>query len=99
MSIAERVAARVILASYFEVGDIVYFGKYKNKKGKIVRLFLDEKGHPSVEIQPIPQGRKKNKVFGLFKIWHAPPPGPPVHSNPDSKISFDAESEGDDDDE
>jgi len=36
-----------------------------------VRVFTDERGIPSVEIQPIPQGRKKNKVFGLFKIWHA----------------------------
>lgn len=35
-----------------------------------MRVFHDEKGHPSIEIQPVPQGRKKNKVMGLYKIWH-----------------------------
>lgn len=61
-------------AGYFNVGDLVRYGKYKNKAGKIVRMFLDEKGHPTVEIEPIPKGRKQNKTMGMFKFWHAPDP-------------------------
>lgn len=71
-AMVHRVAARK-LAGYFNPGDFVMFGKYKNKAGRIVRLFLDEKGHPAVEIEPIPKGRKQNKVFGLFKMWKATP--------------------------
>jgi hypothetical protein len=71
---ARRVAARYLEASaYFAVGDEVLFGKYKNKHGRIVRFFRDEKGNPSIEIEPIPKGRKKNKIMTLFKIWHADP--------------------------
>jgi len=66
-----RVASRH-RASYFNVGDVVRFGKYKNKSGKIVAAYLDEKGHPVVEIEPIPKGRKQNKVIQLYRIWHAP---------------------------
>lgn len=66
-----RVAFRYRLAGYFKPGDLILYGKYKNKKGKILRMFTDEKGHPAVEIEPVPKGRKKNKVIGLFKIWHA----------------------------
>lgn len=70
-----RVAARYLIArDYFEIGDIVTFGKYKNKKGKIVAWGKDHKGNPTVEIEPIPKGRKKNKTIGLFKIWKYPPP-------------------------
>lgn len=58
-------------AGYFEVGDQVFFGKYKNKAGIVQRLFKDEHGVPRVEIQPQPQGRKKNRTMGLFNIWHA----------------------------
>lgn len=57
--------------SYFSVGDIILFGKYKNKRGKIVGFGVNERGEPTVEIEPIPKGRKQNKVFGLFNIWHA----------------------------
>ncbi len=67
-----KVASLAKIAGFFNVDDPVTYGKYKNKKGIIRRLFLDEKGHPSVEIEPVPKGRKKNKVFGLYKIWHAP---------------------------
>lgn len=61
-------------AGFFEVNDLVLYGKYKNKRGKIVRMFLDSKGHPTVEIEPIPKGRKQNKTMGMFKFWHAPDP-------------------------
>lgn len=66
-----RVAARHVQAAYFGVGDIVLMGKYKNKRGQIVAFGRDKWGNPTVEVAPIPQGRKQTKVFGLFKIWRA----------------------------
>lgn len=60
-------------AAYFGVGDIILYGKYKNKKGRIVSFGKDERGVPVVEIEPVPKGRKKNKTMGVFKIWHANP--------------------------
>lgn len=56
---------------YFSVGEEVLYGKFKNRRGRIVRIFDDDRGVPSVEIEPIPKGRKKNKVIGLYKIWKA----------------------------
>lgn len=56
-------------ASYFDVGEIILYGKYKNKKGIIKSFGDDGKGNPTVEIEPIPKGRKQNKTIGLFKIW------------------------------
>lgn len=53
----------------FKVGDRIRFGKYKNKKGKIVSFDEDEKGNPTIEIEPQPKGRKKNVVMGLYKVW------------------------------
>lgn len=65
-------AASVKRASFFNVGDIILYGKYKNKKGRVVSFGADKHGNPTVEIEPIPKGRKQNKVFGLYKIWHVP---------------------------
>jgi len=62
--------ASLHVAGYFSVGDLIFFGKYKNKRGRIVSFGRTEKGNPTVEVEPIPKGRKKNKTFGLFKIWH-----------------------------
>jgi len=58
-------------AAFFSVGDIILYGKYKNKRGKVVRFSKNNKDQPVVEIEPIPKGRKKNKTMGLFKIWNA----------------------------
>jgi tRNA nucleotidyltransferase/poly(A) polymerase len=58
------------VANYFKVGDPIFFGKYKNKQGKIVRFFKDGRGLPYVEVEPVPKGRKKNREIGLFNIWH-----------------------------
>lgn len=58
-------------ASYLNPGDIILYGKYKNHRGKIVSFGSDKWGNPTVEIEPIPKGRKQNKVMGLFKIWRA----------------------------
>lgn len=66
---AARVAARFLQAAYMNVGDLVYFGKYKNHVGRIVAFSQDHWGNPVVEIEPIPKGRKQNKVMGLFRIW------------------------------
>ncbi len=65
--------ARRFLArdQYFELQDLVTYGKYKNHKGRIVGFGKDKWGNPTVEIEPIPKGRKQNKIFGLFKIWRA----------------------------
>lgn len=56
---------------YFKIGDIVLTGKFKSSKGKIVGMDSDQWGNPTLEIEPIPKGRKKNKTIGLFKIWRA----------------------------
>ena len=70
-----RIAARYLIArDFFEIGDQILFGKYKNKKGVIVGWGEDHKGNPTVFIDPIPKGRKKTKEMGLFKFWHNPPP-------------------------
>jgi len=69
---ANRVAS-LHRAGYFSVGDLILFGKYKNKKGKIVGFGRTEKNVPTVIVEPIPKGRKKNKEIGLFKIWHGVP--------------------------
>lgn len=69
--LVRRVLARLKKAAYFSVGDIVLYGKYKNKRGKVIAFGADKWGNPTIEIEPIPKGRKSNKVFGLFKIWKA----------------------------
>jgi hypothetical protein len=58
--------------SYFKIGDTVLYGKYKNKKGKVVGFGEDEKGNPTMEIEPMPKGRKKNVTLGLYRMWKAP---------------------------
>lgn len=57
-----------VTAAFFNVGDIVTFGKYQNKRAKIVAFHDDGKGNPLVELEPIPKGKKKNKTIALFKI-------------------------------
>jgi len=72
--VAKRVAARYLKRSgYFNVGDYIWMGKYKNKLGQIIAFGVDEKGNPTVTIRPVPQGRKQDKTFSLFKIWKVKP--------------------------
>lgn len=67
-----RVAANFLKnAGYFSPGDVVVFGKYKNKKAIIKAISVDQRGVPIVTLEPIPKGRKGDKVLGLFNIWHA----------------------------
>lgn len=69
-------SAALVLAGEvpFKVGDTILFGKYKNKKGKIVGFGKNHKGQATVKVDPIPKGRKKTKEMGLFKIWTMPEP-------------------------
>lgn len=68
---ANRVASRFLIASYFNVGTIVLYGKWKNHRGRVVDFGSDKYGNPTIEIEPIPKGRKKNKILGLYRIWRA----------------------------
>lgn len=61
------------VAGYYNVGDIVLYGKYKNKRGKVVSMGKDEKGNPYIEVEPIPKGKKQNKTLSVLKVWHADP--------------------------
>ena len=63
--------AKVLAKPYFKIGDVVLMGKYKNKRGSIVGFGEDKWGNPTVEVEPIPKGRKQNKIIGLYKIWRA----------------------------
>ena len=63
--------ATPLTGTYFKIGDVVLMGKYKNKRGAIVGFDRDGWGNPTVEIEPIPRGRKQNKTVGLYKIWCA----------------------------
>ena len=67
----DREIAQALTKPYFAIGDIVLMGKYKNKRGVITGFGEDKWGNPTVEIEPIPKGRKQNKTIGLFKIWRA----------------------------
>lgn len=64
----------------FRVGDLITYGKFQNKPGKLVRIFTDERGIPMIEIEPVPKGRKKNRVMGLFRVRHVTPPEEKVAS-------------------
>jgi len=67
--IQEAIKTTVLdIGNYFNIGDEILFGKWKNKRGLIIDLFLDPRGIPTVIIEPISKGRKKNVIMGLFKI-------------------------------
>ena len=54
----------------FKVGDYITYGKFQNKPGQIVRLFVNEQGIPSIEIAAVGHARRKNRIMGLFRIRH-----------------------------
>jgi hypothetical protein len=70
-AMALRVAKRFIKASYFSLGDIVFYGRWKNHRGRVIGFGKDKWGNPTITVEPIPLGRKKPKTFGLFKLWKA----------------------------
>jgi hypothetical protein len=47
--------------SYLDVGDIVLYGKFKNAKGKILSFGKNEKGDPTIEVQPVDADLKPKK--------------------------------------
>lgn len=70
-SLAVRVAERFAAAAYFRVGDKLLYGKYKNKVGILKAFGADKWGNPTIEVEPVPKGRKKNKIIGLYRVWRA----------------------------
>jgi hypothetical protein len=58
------------VSAYFNLGDVVLYGRWKNHRGRVVSFGQDKHGNPTIEIEPIPKGRKQNKLMGLYKIWH-----------------------------
>jgi len=70
--IASGVVRRFTAKSFnLNVGDPVFYGKYKNKAGVIVGFDKDDKGNPLVLVDPVPKGRKQTKAIQLFRIWYA----------------------------
>lgn len=67
----KKTSASSPVTSYFSLGDLVLIGKFKSAQGKIIGFGEDKWGNPTVEVEPIPKGRKQNKIIGLFKIWRA----------------------------
>ena len=65
-------ARRQLWAATFtlNVGDPILYGKYKNKRGIIREFGVDAKGNPTITVEPVPKGRKQDKVMGLFKVWY-----------------------------
>lgn len=58
--------------SYLNVGDVVLYGKFKNAKGRILSFGKNEKGDPTIEVQPIDkEGKSKGgqpKTLVLLKV-------------------------------
>jgi hypothetical protein len=52
------------------VGDPVLYGRWKNHHGVIKSFGVDAKGNPTITVEPVPKGRKQDKVMGLFKVWY-----------------------------
>lgn len=67
LSVSIRDLARVAYYE-FKVGDYIWFGKYKNKKGKIVEFKKDIKGFDVAVVEPVPKGRKQNKDILVYKF-------------------------------
>jgi len=55
-----------------EIGTEILYGKYKNKRGKIVGFKTGPKGDQIVVVEPVPKGRKQEKDLKLFTIRQAP---------------------------
>lgn len=69
MDLSRRVASRYVLSkAFFEVGDYVWGGKYKNKLYRVLGFGTSDKGDPTISLMPVPKGRKQDKVISLFKV-------------------------------
>lgn len=58
-----------LLRDYFAPGDEVLFGKWKNKRGRIVAVYEDDRGIPTIEVQ---RGRRR-VAMALYNVRRAPP--------------------------
>ncbi len=58
---ALKVARRYILSGYLNIGDPVFYGKWKNTEGRIIRFGKNEKGDPTIILQPIDKDGKPKK--------------------------------------
>jgi len=62
--------------SYLNVGDVVLYGKFKNAKGRIKSFGKNEKGDPTIEVQPIDSDFKPKKgqpkTLTLLKVRKLP---------------------------
>jgi hypothetical protein len=63
-----RVVCEAAYAGMFKKGDHVLFGKWKNRKGKIADIYLDDRDRPMIDIEPVTKGRKKTVTMSLYKI-------------------------------
>jgi ribosomal protein L32E len=66
-----RLAGRYLLGLHLDLnsGDSIWYGKFKNKPGKIKSFKEDAKsGDPIVVVEPDPKGRKDDKEIKLLKI-------------------------------
>ena len=62
-------ASKIAKTFTFNEGDPVFYGKWKNKPGKIKDFKRDERsGDPIVVIEPDPKGQKDDKEVKLLKI-------------------------------
>jgi hypothetical protein len=59
-------------AGYLNIGDMVLYGKFKNALGRIIGFSTNEKGDPTVEVQPMnsdgTEKKSKPKVLTMLKI-------------------------------
>jgi len=53
MRLAAQVVKRYIEAGYLDIGDLILYGKFKNALGRITGFGKNEKGDPTVIIQPV----------------------------------------------
>jgi hypothetical protein len=68
----ERIAARYLLAKgYLNVNDVILYGRWKNHKGRIISFGSDKYGNPIMEVEPVPKGRKQNKIMNVYHVWRA----------------------------
>ncbi len=62
--------------------------QHDGERGRVLltRFYPDPKGNPMIEVLPVPQGRKKPKQMGLYKVWHDPPPALRVPEIPEIPV-------------
>ena len=71
--IREMLSAENMQLNYFLPGDTVLYGKWKNKRGRVISLYPHaDTGEPMMKLQPIKGGSPID--MSLFKMRRAPRP-------------------------